>query len=316
MANSAPGLPAGVDGRPATHADLPAIDALFEASERSLGVRPSSRSGYLEWRWSQPYVDVASDTLAVIGDDGELAGFGMGFVEPAQPTTLQAMGRVHPRHAGRGIGRSLLAFFADRGHTRPGVTSVRLGIAESDRSGHALVAVGGYRRVRTSYDMGVELAGDETPVEAPAGITIRPFVSGDEEAVWRVEVESFRDHWDHEVDQPFDSFLSDRFADPVHPPRISIAETGGEPVGICAWFVDDGVPYVFSVAVLRPHRGRGVATALLRATMADAAAAGYREVTLSVDATNPTGALRVYEKVGMEVHRALATYERRIAGGG
>jgi ribosomal protein S18 acetylase RimI-like enzyme len=82
---------------------------------------------------------------------------------------------------------------------------------------------------------------------------------------------------------------------------------------VIAWTVDHGVPYVFSVAVIREARGRGIATALLRHAMATVAAEGYREMTLSVDAMNPTGAVRVYEKVGMSVYRSLAVYDRDLA---
>ena len=41
-------------------------------------------------------------------------------------------------------------------------------------------------------------------------------------------------------------------------------------------------------------------------------AAGVALLVLTVDATNPTGAVRAYEKVGMTVHRTVAAYEKAL----
>jgi ribosomal protein S18 acetylase RimI-like enzyme len=46
---------------------------------------------------------------------------------------------------------------------------------------------------------------------------------------------------------------------------------------------------------------------------AAAAGDGADELTLSVDATNPTGAVRVYERVGMTVHRTVVAYEKALS---
>ncbi len=42
---------------------------------------------------------------------------------------------------------------------------------------------------------------------------------------------------------------------------------------------------------------------------------GKRKVSLGVDAENLTGALRLYEKAGMHVHRQFDTYEKEIRPG-
>jgi ribosomal protein S18 acetylase RimI-like enzyme len=47
--------------------------------------------------------------------------------------------------------------------------------------------------------------------------------------------------------------------------------------------------------------------------MAQAAADGFDEMTLSVDAESPTGAVRVYENVGMTVARETAIYDKDLA---
>lgn len=88
--------------------------------------------------------------------------------------------------------------------------------------------------------------------------------------------------------------------------RGYVAEVDGRPVG-AAWtrlftganhgygFVDEDTPEL-SVAVLRPHRGRGVGTALVTAALAQGVRASLDAVSLSVEPDNP--AVRLYERAG------------------
>ena len=59
------------------------------------------------------------------------------------------------------------------------------------------------------------------------------------------------------------------------------------------------VPQIAELGVRPPWRGRGIGTALLRHSFADIARRGGSEVTLWVDSENATGAVGVYERVGM-----------------
>ena len=66
--------------------------------------------------------------------------------------------------------------------------------------------------------------------------------------------------------------------------------------------------FVYTLATLPLHRGRGLAKALLHRAMHDAAEAGYGQLHLTVDAANPTGAVRLYESVGMRARAAFSIY--------
>lgn len=308
MASSDVDLPAGYRSRPATLEDLPAIDAVFLASEHELAVLPEPRASFLRWLWSQPYADADRDARVIVGPGG-IAGFMMAWHDDATPSVLHCMGRVHPAHAGRGLGAGMLSWYAGRARDFAGVKVQRLVFPEEDATGHALVRSGGYERVRTSFDMGATLPGVAPHVPAPAGVTIRQLLPGrDEYTFWRVETEAFRDHWDYEADPPYAMFAAEWFggSDPSH---VLLAEADGSVVGECGWTVENEA-YVASLGVIRSHRGRGIATALLSAAMTDAAALGHRRISLSVDAANPTGALRVYEKAGMSVWRTTAIFDR------
>ncbi len=310
MASSRTALPAGYSARAASYDDLTAIDGLYAAADRALDVRVVPVSGYLRWRWSQTDFQVARDTWVLIQGDS-LAGFAMVAVSGDVPSLARATARVHPEHIGRGLGSWLVRTVERSAGERPGVSLCRHDVPDRDDAAHRLLEAHGYHRVRATIDMGVGLD-PPPPLDPPAGVEIRPFEPGEERIAWRLEVDAFRDHWDHVRDQSFESFVHDWFHDEALPSFVLIAELDERPVGVLGWTVDHEVPYVFSVAVVREARGRGVGTALLRHAMADAASAGYREMTLSVDADSPTGAVRVYEKAGMTAYRGDVMYDKEI----
>jgi ribosomal protein S18 acetylase RimI-like enzyme len=59
---------------------------------------------------------------------------------------------------------------------------------------------------------------------------------------------------------------------------------------------------------LREFRGRGLGRALLHTAFAEFRRRGLPKAGLSVDATNPTGALGLYESVGMTVEHEDVRY--------
>ena len=73
--------------------------------------------------------------------------------------------------------------------------------------------------------------------------------------------------------------------------------------------------HVNSLGVLRSHRRRGIGMALLQHAFGEYYRRGYKGVTLGVDAENLTGALRLYQKVGMSIHRQIDLYEKELRPG-
>ena len=59
-------------------------------------------------------------------------------------------------------------------------------------------------------------------------------------------------------------------------------------------------------------RRRGVGLALLRHTFREFHLRGDTHVGLGVDAENPTGATRLYERAGMRVINELVLYEKEL----
>jgi len=297
--------------RPATHADLNGIDQLYVASEEALGMLPESRTSFLRWKWSQPYLDLERDTRVLVHDGG-IVGFSMtdhdGLSGP-----LVSMGRTHHRHLGRGLGGWLVDRAIRQARLR-GIGGVRTLAPSVDRAARELLLRTGFAQVRTTLDMGADLTGQEQPGEAPLGVRIRRFERGaDDRATWELENAAFRDHWDHIGEVPFELWESDWFSGGEEPAEVLLAEADDRLVGEVAWVGVEGGAYVLSVATLSDYRRRGIAGALLRRAIADIAAAGHPSVYLSVDSASPTGAVGVYERAGLEVLRTSDVFDRDVA---
>ena len=64
--------------------------------------------------------------------------------------------------------------------------------------------------------------------------------------------------------------------------------------------------------MLQSARGRGVATSLLHAVIADAAQRGRNRVGLEVDADSPTGAEGLYTSMGWQTSYVTESWHRDV----
>jgi ribosomal protein S18 acetylase RimI-like enzyme len=73
---------------------------------------------------------------------------------------------------------------------------------------------------------------------------------------------------------------------------------------------EPGLGWIRILGVLPEYRRRGLGQALLRHSFGEFARRGANAVGLGVDAENPTGAVRVYERAGMRVERTNLLFEK------
>jgi mycothiol synthase len=166
----------------------------------------------------------------------------------------------------------------------------------------------GYRLWRSSYTMQIVLG--EPPPEpsrVSEGIELRPYRRGDEGALRAALNESFaNDPFFHGASSAHfrEFYLRARGFDPS---LWLLAWDGEELAGFVLAFPEragePGLGWVHSLAVRAPWRRRGLGEALLRAAISELHARGFRRVGLGVDAENESGALRLYERVGMTIAR-------------
>ena len=171
-----------------------------------------------------------------------------------------------------------------------------------------VVAARGYRYWRSAYTMQIEF--DEAPPEAPVlpdEIELRGYEPADAEALRATLNEAFaRDPFFHRVTpESFAAFfLSARGFDPS---LWLLAWAGGDLAACLLAYPefggDTGLGSIQSLGVRPLWRRRGLASALLRTAFRELHTRGLRRVRLGVDAENVTGAVRLYERVGMQVVR-------------
>jgi ribosomal protein S18 acetylase RimI-like enzyme len=99
-------------------------------------------------------------------------------------------------------------------------------------------------------------------------------------------------------------------------PRLWFLALDGEDiVGACLSRLQNGQGWVNQLAVRRPWRKRGLGLALLRQALQEFTKRQIHRVGLSVDASNPTGATRLYEKAGMSVVHQYILFEKELSQG-
>ena len=86
------------------------------------------------------------------------------------------------------------------------------------------------------------------------------------------------------------------------PEDLVLAVADGRIVG-GAFLIDADEIWVDKLAVAREHRHRGIARALLQTAFARSFDRGYTWTSLDTDSR--TGALSLYERVGMRIHRSF-----------
>jgi mycothiol synthase len=311
-------FPAPYRARPARRDDLDALVALFEARDRvDVGFIDPSRDEIVA-DWAVARFDIDRDTIVAEAPDGTVAAYGL--VLALDPTVqVFAMGKVHPEHAGRGLGSAVLNETERRAAVRipSGVNApLRTAMPPTDAAALGLIVGRGYRHVRSFWHMQRGLPAADLPVDVPDGITMRLGApEGDEVIAYQVLDEAFRDHFGYEPSEQQEWLQEFRGMPGYDPSLIVLAFEGADPVGVSvSMAADDGVGWVGDLGVLGPWRRRGVGRALLTRSFAELAMRGHHEVRLGVDTENTTGATHLYAGVGMTVRRRYDLYEKLLTG--
>ena len=76
-----------------------------------------------------------------------------------------------------------------------------------------------------------------------------------------------------------------------------------------------GIGWVGTLGVRRPWRKKGLGLALLQASFGEFYKRGMKTIGLGVDASNPTGATRLYQRAGMYIASEFLTFEKELRPG-
>jgi mycothiol synthase len=315
--------------RPLVESDAPAVLEILVAAEVAEPADAHYDLTEVQEDLSQPGVNLAEGSVAVrVGE--RLAGFGTLFTPPVvDKWTAYLGGAVAPEFRRTGIGREILQRLITKadalrqadGTELPG--ELKIWISHGRASAAALAGSAGFQVRRYFFDMRADLtagvpvmsrsAGAGVPVMSrSAGIEVRTWSPADDENTRLAYNAAFADHWGSvpmDTDRWRTTFAESSF---FRPEFSRLALLAGEVVGFV--LVDEfpaetaahgyRTGYIDRVGTVRSVRGRGIAAALLADSMTALAGAGVRYADLGVDADSPTGAGRLYERLGFTVrHR-------------
>jgi mycothiol synthase len=300
-------LPPGLTWRPATTDDAERVTDLIGECELVADGEREIDLEDIRSEWQRPSLDLSRDSMLVF--DGErLVGWAMVF-------RTRAEGDVHPDFIGRGIGTALLGWTERRALEVEGGRPVRVGqtVSENYRTAIALLTEAGYRPRWTSWML--EIRHDDlppAPPELPPGIEIRQYRPGAEEREIHALIEEAFGEWEDRQPSRYEDWLATTIGrEDFEPWCLPVAVDGDLIVG-----TEFMIPYSFGgwvqqLAVGRTHRGRGLGRALLQHAFGEFYRRGKPQVGLSTDSR--TGALGLYEHVGMKVKRSYTNFAKEAS---
>jgi mycothiol synthase len=171
----------------------------------------------------------------------------------------------------------------------------------------------GFRLIRHSHRMEIDLSEPSRVAKHPSGIALRVFRAGDERTFYDVYIESFKDAWEP-VEESYETWSHWLLEGPSFAPDLwFLAHEDGEPAGIAICHphnTAEDLAWVRILGVRRPWRRRGLGRALLLHAFAVFRERAFARAGLGVDAESITGANRLYEQVGMHVSTRFDVYEK------
>jgi ribosomal protein S18 acetylase RimI-like enzyme len=193
-------------------------------------------------------------------------------------------------------------------------------VSFSDERRRAAVLARGYEPIRHYYTMVRPTLDDLPDAPMPPGLEVRDVRRDDMETIFQAETEAFRDHWG--FSEPGERQREEFFNDPVMSDTSlwRVAWDGDQVAGMVRsyihpdWNARLGVQrgWVEHISVRRPWRRRGLARALIAASIPLLRERGMTQGALGVDTQNLSGALRIYERCGFEVESMTSDYSRPL----
>ncbi|HEX3300825.1 MAG TPA: GNAT family N-acetyltransferase [Actinomycetota bacterium] len=291
-------VPAGLSARPLTLDDVDDTIAMVNTCELV-------DSGELMWERADLLSDISVDAfdadrhwLGVFDGDRIVA---WAFLQGPRRLWID----VAPDVRGRGIGTALrrwaIARARERGNDRVGQT-----IEDGRADVATALRLAGFTPRHTSWILQMDHPTAPPPVPTPRGIEVRAIRMPDEEDQTLEMFETAFSEFADRLPAPLDDWrASVTQREGFLPDDLVVAVDGSRVVG-GAFLIDSDEIWIDKLAVAATHRHRGIARALLGTAFLRSFERGYEHTSLSTDSR--TGALILYERVGMNVTRSFTNW--------
>jgi ribosomal protein S18 acetylase RimI-like enzyme len=297
------------------------IARLYNAATVNLGTEVHVTAGEVAgWLNNDDDIDRGRDFLFVdVGTETVGYALALAYREHSGRRVYRHSGRVDPAWQRRGIGTAVLDWAI--AHSRERAASLGSGALQTDVINEDPVLTGmlvarGYVPVQNDAELvrpHLENIPDRT---LPEGLEMLAVEEGHLRAIYDADHEAFKDHWGTRPRREGDwkAFLDFAHRDET---LWKVAWDGDRVVGQVRGFVSAEENEQFNrlrgwaefISTAREWRGRGVASALICATLREFEARGLEDAALGVHVENMTGAFSLYQGLGFEVVSTSATFE-------
>lgn len=324
-------LPDGYTQRPAVLSDAEAFAHLYTAAAKARGESETYTAKLIVNRWQNPPCDLPTSSQVILNAQGEIVA-SLLLWDEINPTHPWLEWEVAPQEDWQGMTRALLAW----GEQRSLDTMARcqadarfspmMGYNAALLNNVAFLESLGYQKARYFYRMGITLSDAPTVQPLPEGFTLKTFEYPTElEALVRAREEMWQDHYAH-VPHPIEEVMEGwKYGIEMDPKFdaslwfLAIDEATGEIAGIVLARIEDPTKaeqgYIHVVGVRRAYRKQGLAQAMLTHAFAAFWQRDQKTICLGVDASSPTGATRLYERVGMTPIAQTVFLEKELRAG-
>jgi mycothiol synthase len=316
------------DLRPLSLDDVDVAHRITGAAERADDVPYVTTLEEIRERFTAPDFDPSTDgRLALL--DGEPAG--VAYIEHSPSgerlEVASLNGCVDPTSRRRGVGTALLSWQLARGrelmaryeHGLPCHLRTYNFVHQTDSI--ALAEELGLAPIRW-FDQLVRPMGKQVEAPVPEGITIDAWDRGLQEEVRAVRNAAFADHWGSTA-RTAESFAHWMEGSTTRLDLSFVARRDGRVVG---YSINEHYPedadvtgrldgWIAQLGVLKDERGRGIASALIAASVEAFRAVGFDHAMLDVDSANPSNAHELYRRLGFELVQTEVAHELTVAPG-
>jgi GNAT superfamily N-acetyltransferase len=287
-------IPAGLTSRPLQRDDAHAVFEVMVAQESVDLDEVMIEEADIVGDWSRASFDVAASTIGVFDGD-RLVAYG----------EVGAEGRcdaaVDPAYRGKGIGTAIARWTQENARRR-GIAELGMPVPLGSAGDRLLEALG-YRVRWESWGLELPPGASIPDRPLPEGYAVRAADPAEYEQLWHVQEDAFLE-WSVRERESFADWRDQIVGRPGFEPwnLRAVIDPAGAVVAM-AWVQlnpdGPGSAFIARLATRKDQRGRGLAQALLVDAFAVGRAHGATRSELSTDSR--TGALGLYEKVGMVV---------------